>query len=62
MDRILWRFIEDQVEDPCFKLTNYWEEFVPKAERWLSCDTRSGNLAAAASTNGAPSNRCSSRN
>jgi glutathione S-transferase len=34
VDRILWRFIEDNVEDACFKLTDiYWEELVPKAER-----------------------------
>ena len=34
VDRILWRFIEDDVEDACFKLNDvYWEELVPKAER-----------------------------
>jgi len=34
VDRILWRFIEDNVEDPCFKLNDvYWEELVPKAQR-----------------------------
>jgi glutathione S-transferase len=34
LDRILWRFIEDQIEGYCFKLNDiYWEEFVPKAER-----------------------------
>ena len=34
VDRLLWRFIEDQVESRCFKLTDsYWEEFVPKGER-----------------------------
>jgi glutathione S-transferase len=34
MDRILWRYIEDQIEGHCFKLNDiYWEEFVPKAER-----------------------------
>lgn len=34
VDRILWRFIEDHVEEPCFKLCDiYWEELVPKAER-----------------------------
>ena len=33
-DRILWRYIEDQIEAPCFKLNDiYWEEFVPKAQR-----------------------------
>src|SRR5208337_4340127 len=27
VDRILWRFIEDNVEDACFKLNDvYWEE------------------------------------
>jgi len=34
VDRILWRVIEDSVEDPCFKLNDsYWEEFLPKSER-----------------------------
>jgi glutathione S-transferase len=34
VDRILWRFIEEQVEGPCFRLNDiYWEDFVPKAER-----------------------------
>src|SRR5580658_9977158 len=34
VDRILWRFIEDNVEDPCFKLNDvYWEELLPKGER-----------------------------
>jgi glutathione S-transferase len=34
VDRILWRVIEESVEDPCFKLNDaYWQEFVPKAER-----------------------------
>lgn len=34
VDRILWRFVEDQIESCCFKLNDaYWEEFVPKAER-----------------------------
>jgi glutathione S-transferase len=34
VDRILWRFIEDNVEDACFKLNDvYWEESVPKAEQ-----------------------------
>jgi glutathione S-transferase len=34
VDRILWRFIEDQIEGPCFKLNDiYWEQFVPKAGR-----------------------------
>jgi glutathione S-transferase len=34
VDRILWRFIEDSVEDACFKLNDaYWEELVPKADR-----------------------------
>ena len=34
VDRIMWRYIEDKVEDPCFKLNNvYWEKLVPKGER-----------------------------
>jgi glutathione S-transferase len=34
IDRILWRYIEDQIEGAAFKLTDiYWEEFVPKQER-----------------------------
>ena len=34
VDRMLWRFIEDQIEGACFRLNDiYWEEFVPKAER-----------------------------
>lgn len=34
IDRILWRFIEDQIEAPCFKLNDiHWEELIPKAER-----------------------------
>ena len=34
VDRILWRMIEDAIEDACFKLNDvYWEEFVPKSER-----------------------------
>ncbi len=34
VDRILWRYIEDQIEGPCFKLNDvHWEEFVPKAGR-----------------------------
>ncbi len=34
MDRILWRFIEDQVEGTCFRLNDsYWREFVPKADQ-----------------------------
>jgi glutathione S-transferase len=34
VDRILWRFIEDQVEGACFRLNNiYWREFVPKADQ-----------------------------
>jgi glutathione S-transferase len=33
VDRILWRFIEDNVEDPCFKLNNvHWQKWVPKSE------------------------------
>jgi glutathione S-transferase len=34
VDRILWRYIEDQVEGLCFKLNDiYWEENVPKPGR-----------------------------
>jgi glutathione S-transferase len=34
IDRILWRFIEHEIEGNCFKLNDiYWEEFVPKADR-----------------------------
>ncbi len=34
IDRILWRFIEDTVEEPCFKLCDiYWKEHVPKSEQ-----------------------------
>jgi glutathione S-transferase len=34
VDRLLWRVIEDNVEDACFKLNDvYWEELVPKGER-----------------------------
>ena len=34
VDRVLWRFIEDQVEGACFRLNDsYWEEFVPKSDR-----------------------------
>ena len=34
VDRILWRFIEDQVEGACFRLNDiYWQEFVPKADQ-----------------------------
>lgn len=34
VDRLLWRVIENDVEDPCFKLNDiYWEELVPKSER-----------------------------
>lgn len=34
VDRLLWRFIEDQVEGCCFKLNDaHWQEFVPKADR-----------------------------
>jgi glutathione S-transferase len=33
---ILWRFIENDIEGPCFKLNDiYFEEFVPAAERLL---------------------------
>ena len=58
VDRILWRVIEDTVEDACFKLNDaYWQESCPRPSAWVSCDTRSGNSAAAALTNGAPNNR-----
>jgi glutathione S-transferase len=31
---ILWRYIENEIEGPCFKLNDiYWEEVVPAAER-----------------------------
>ncbi|MGA2750560.1 MAG: glutathione S-transferase N-terminal domain-containing protein [Verrucomicrobiota bacterium] len=34
LDRIVWRFIEEQIEGPCFRLNDiHWEEHVPKAER-----------------------------
>lgn len=34
VDRILWRCIENDVEDPCFKLCDvYWKELVPKSEQ-----------------------------
>jgi glutathione S-transferase len=34
VDRVLWRFIEDQVEGACFRLNDsYWLEFVPKADQ-----------------------------
>jgi len=34
VDRILWRFIEDQIEGACFRLNDiYWQEFVPKGEQ-----------------------------
>jgi glutathione S-transferase len=34
VDRILWRFVEDQIEGASFRLNDiYWEEFVPNAER-----------------------------
>jgi glutathione S-transferase len=33
VDRILWRTIEDGIEDACFKLNDaYWQEVVPKSE------------------------------
>ncbi len=32
---LLWRYIENEIEGPCFKLNDvYYEEFVPRAE-WL---------------------------
>ena len=34
VDRILWRYIEDQIEGACFRLNDvYWREFVPKADQ-----------------------------
>lgn len=31
---ILWRYIENDVEEPCFKLNDiHWKEFVPKADQ-----------------------------
>ena len=34
VDRIVWRFIEDQIEGPCFKLNDiHWEQNVPQADR-----------------------------
>lgn len=31
---ILWRYIEDEIEGPCFKLNDiHWQEFVPKREQ-----------------------------
>jgi glutathione S-transferase len=34
VDRVLWRFIEDQIEGACFRLNDsYWQEFVPKADQ-----------------------------
>lgn len=33
---ILWRFIENEIEAPCFKLTDiHWREIVPPADRLL---------------------------
>jgi glutathione S-transferase len=34
IDRIVWRHIEEQIEDVCFRLNDvYWQEVVPKAEQ-----------------------------
>ncbi|HTA31121.1 MAG TPA: glutathione S-transferase family protein [Candidatus Cybelea sp.] len=34
VDRVLWRYIEDQIEGACFRLNDsYWQEFVPKADQ-----------------------------
>ncbi len=34
VDRILWKFIEDQIEGACFRLNDiYWQEFVPEADQ-----------------------------
>jgi glutathione S-transferase len=36
MQSILWRFIEGEIEGPCFKLTDiHWQELVPKSDRLL---------------------------
>jgi glutathione S-transferase len=33
---ILWRYIENEIEGPCFKLTDiHWQEIVPKSDRLL---------------------------
>ena len=33
---ILWRYIENEIEGPCFKLTDiHWRELIPKADRLL---------------------------
>jgi glutathione S-transferase len=34
VDRILWKFVEDQIEGACFRLNDiYWQEFVPEADQ-----------------------------
>lgn len=34
IDSILWRYIENEVEDLCFRLNDvYWKEYVPKADQ-----------------------------
>jgi glutathione S-transferase len=36
MQSILWRYIENEIESPCFKLTDiHWRELIPKADRLL---------------------------
>lgn len=33
VQRIIWRYIENDIEGPCFKLNDvYWREFVPKTD------------------------------
>lgn len=34
LQMILWQYIENEVEGPCFKLNDiYWQEFVPKSDQ-----------------------------
>ncbi|HEY3914889.1 MAG TPA: glutathione S-transferase N-terminal domain-containing protein [Verrucomicrobiae bacterium] len=34
VDRLLWRYIENEIEGCCFKINDaYWQEFLPKDER-----------------------------
>jgi len=36
VDRIIWRHIEEQIEDVCFRLNDaFYEEFVPKGQRLM---------------------------
>ena len=53
---ILWRNIENEIEGACFRLNDiYWKESCRRRSSSRFCGTRSGNSAAAASTNGARS-------